>query len=42
MNEEDLYDRIDEDENMSDQEKREAYNSEVQNCEDERFWEDHQ
>lgn len=42
MNDEELYGRIDQNEDMSDQEKREAYDSEVQNYEDERFWEDHQ
>ena len=40
MEDQDLYDRIDEDEEMSDSEKREAYNAELDNEEADRKWEE--
>ena len=38
----DLYDKIDEDKEMTDAEKRETYNAEIADIEAEREWEDNQ
>ena len=40
LDKDELYDRINADEDMSDEEKREAYFSEVENDEMEQYWED--
>lgn len=42
MKDDELYNRIDADDEMSDSEKRESYSSEIENQEDEQRWQDDQ